>query len=190
MPDHDDFRSLLDACRRRESGAAAELVHRYLPHVQAAVRRRLAVGMRARFDSVDFAQDVWLSFFRAAIDRADIADEASLIAYLSQMARLKVAEEHRHQTARKVGLGRESSLVEAAAAPAGREPTPSAAVLADDEWERLTARLPERERQMLRMLREGHSHADAAAAFGLSEKTVQRLLRRVLGRAAPPGPPQ
>lgn len=190
MPEHDDFRTLLDACRRREPGAAAELVHRYLPHVQAAVRRRLVVGMRARFDSVDFAQDVWLSFFRTAIDRADIGDESSLIAYLSRMARLKVAEEHRHQTTQKVGLGRESSLVESEAAPTGREPTPSAAVLADDEWQRLTGRLPDRERQMLRMLRDGHTHADTAAAFGMSEKTVQRLLRRVLGRGAPPGQPQ
>jgi RNA polymerase sigma factor (sigma-70 family) len=190
MPEHDDFQLLLDACRRREPGAAAELVHRYLPHVQAAVRRWLGVGMRARFDSVDFAQDVWLSFFRAAIDRTDLGDEAALIGYLAQMAKLKVAAEHRHQATQKAGLGRESSLVEVAAAPTGREPTPSAAAQAGDEWERLTAGLPEREREMLRMLRDGHSHADAAAAYGLSEKTVQRLLRRVLGRGAAPGHPQ
>lgn len=189
MPGPDDFRLLLDACRRREPGAVAELVHRYLPHVRAAVRRRLGTGMRSRFDSVDFAQEVWLSFFRNAIDRAELRDEHSLIAYLSQMAQLKVVEEHRHQATQKVGLGRESLLVEAAAAPTAREPTPSAAALADDEWERLTAGLPDRERRMLRMLRDGHSHADTAAAFGLSEKTVQRLLR-VLGRGAETGHPR
>jgi RNA polymerase sigma factor (sigma-70 family) len=189
MTGPDDFGLLLEACRRREPGAAAELVRRYLPHVRAAVRRRLVTGMRARFDSVDFAQDVWLSFFRTAVDRADIRDEAGLVAYLSKMAELKVAEEHRHQTTQKVGLGRESPLADAGG-PAGREPTPSAAVVAVDEWERLTAELPEREREMLRMLRDGHTHADTAAAFGLSEKTVQRLLRRVLGRAAAPEQPK
>ncbi len=187
MSHPNDFQLLLAACRRREPGAVAELVHRYLPHVQAAVRRRLGTGMRTRFDTVDFAQEVWLSFFRTAIDRAELRDEASLIAYLTQMAKLKVVEEHRHQSTQKVGMGRESSLVETTAAPAGREPTPSAAAIADDEWQRLTARLPDREREMLRMLRDGHSHADTAAAFGLSEKTIQRLLRRVLGRDTGPG---
>ena len=181
MTGPETFRVLLDACRQRDPAATAEFVRRYLPHVRAAVRRRLAGGMRVRFDSHDFTQDVWLSFFRTVIDRHDLADEGKLIAYLSQMARLKVAEEYRHQTTQKAGLARET-LLGSTGNPAGREPTPSAAVMAHDEWDRLTAGLPERERGMLRMLREGHSHADTAAAFGLSEKTVQRLVRRILGR--------
>ncbi len=141
--------------------------------------------MRMRFDSQDFAQDVWLSFFRAAIGRADLQDERSLVAYLSQIARLKVAEEYRHQTTQKVGLGRNVPFSRTGD-QAGRVPTPSADVLADEEWERLTAGLPDRERRMLQMLRDGHTHADAAATFGLSEKTVQRLVRRVLSRGLPP----
>lgn len=188
MTGPDEFRLLLDACRRRDTAATAELVHRYLPYVRAAVRRRLAGGMRGRFDSHDFTQDVWLSFFRTVIDRQDLADEGTLIAYLSQMARLKVAEEYRHQTTQKVGLTRDTPLG-STGSPAGREPTPSAAVMADDEWERLTAGLPDRERAMLRMLREGHTHADTAAAFGLSEKTIQRLVRRILGRGVLPDAP-
>jgi RNA polymerase sigma factor (sigma-70 family) len=190
MPGPDDLVVLLDACRRKDPAATAELVRRYLPYVRAAVRRRLAGPLRIRFDSHDFAQDVWLSFFRAALDRADLRSEGELIAFLSQMARLKVAEEYRHQTTQKVGMTRAVPFSETAD-PTGREPTPSAAVLADDEWARLTAGLPERERLMLQMLRDGHTHADTAATFQLSEKTVQRLVRRVLSRAAPPeGGPQ
>jgi RNA polymerase sigma factor (sigma-70 family) len=169
--------------------ATAELVRRYLPHVRAAVRRRLATSMRIRFDSQDFAQDVWLSFFRAALDREDLRDEGGLVAYLSEMARLKVAEEYRHQTTQKVGLTRAVSFSETND-PTGREPTPSETVLADDEWERLTAGLPDRERRMLQMLRDGHTHADTAATFQLSEKTVQRLVRRLLSRGAAPEAPQ
>jgi RNA polymerase sigma factor (sigma-70 family) len=186
MPGTDDLLALLSACRRRDPEATAELVRRYLPHVRAAVRRRLATSMRLRFDSHDFAQEVWLSFFRAAIDRADLRDERGLITYLSEMARLKVAEEYRHQTTQKVGLTRAVPLAPAAD-PTGREPTPSQAALADDEWERLTAGLPDRERQMLQMLRDGHTHADTAATFQLSEKTVQRLVRRLLSRGVSPG---
>lgn len=189
MAGTDDFLALLDACRRNDPAATAELVRRYLPYVRAAVRRRLAASMRIRFDSHDFAQDVWLSFFRVALDREDLRDEGTLVAYLSQMARLKVAEEYRHQTTQKVGLTRAVPLSETTNA-ATREPTPSANVLADDEWERLTANLPDRERQMLQMLRDGHTHADTAATFQLSEKTVQRLVRRLLSRGGPPGEPR
>jgi RNA polymerase sigma factor (sigma-70 family) len=187
MPGNDDLSLLLDACRRGDPDAAAELVRRYRPHIRAAVRRRLAAGMRMRFDSQDFTQDVWLSFFRAAIDRADLRDEQSLVAYLSQMARLKVAEEYRHQTTLKVGLDR--AVPFSGTDPTGRGPTPSAAALADDEWERLTAGLSDRERRMLQMLREGHTHAATAAAFQLSEKTVQRLVQRILSRHGSPGAP-
>lgn len=182
----DELSLLLEACRRGDSDAAAELVRRYRPYVRAAVRRRLAADMRVRFDSQDFTQEVWLSFFRAALDRADLRDERSLVAYLSQMARIKVAEEYRHQTTQKVGLDRDVPFGRTGDTT-GREPTPSAAALADDEWERLAAGLPERERRMLQMLRDGHTHADTAAAFQLSEKTVQRLVQRLLCRGGSPG---
>jgi len=181
----DDFPLLMDGCRRGEAVAIAELVRRYLPYVRAAVRRTLPAALRGRFDSLDFAQDVWLSFFHGAAARRDEWDEATLIAYLSQMARLKVTEEYRHQTTQKVGLTRETPL-EGVGEPAGRTPTPSAAALADDEWDRLTAELTERDRAMLRMLRDGHTHSEIAGAFGLSEKTVQRLVRRLLTRDPPP----
>lgn len=186
MPGNDELSALLDACRRGDPDAAAELVRRYRPYVQAAVRRRLASGMRLRFDSQDFTQDVWLSFFRAALDRADLRDEQSLVAYLSQMARLKVAEEYRHQTTQKVGLDRDVALA-GTGDPTARGPTPSADAVADDEWARLVAGLPDRERRMLQMLRDGHTHADTAAAFQLSEKTVQRLVQRILSRGGSPG---
>jgi RNA polymerase sigma factor (sigma-70 family) len=188
MTERDEFRTLLHACRRRDSAAAAELVRRYLPHVRAAVRRRLAVGLRPRFDSHDFAQDVWLSFFRAAIDRLELDDETALIAYLSQMARLKVLEEHRHQSSQKIGFARDTRLDEAAP-PAGREPTPSAVAVAADEWERMTGKLGEREIQMIRMIRDGHTHAATAAAFGVAEKTVQRLVRHLQGHGSKASPP-
>ena len=185
---NDELSLLLDACRRGDSDAATELVRRYRPHVRAAVRRRLAADLRVRFDSQDFTQEVWLSFFRAALDRADLRDERSLVAYLSQMARIKVAEEDRHQTTQKVGLDRNIPFG-STGGPADRGPTPSAAAIADDEWERLAAGLPDRERRMLQMLRDGYTHADTAAAFQLSEKTVQRLVRRILTRGGSPGAP-
>jgi RNA polymerase sigma factor (sigma-70 family) len=191
MTGKDDFRQLMEACRQRDPIATAELVRRYLPHIRAAVRRKLAVELRGRFDSLDFAQDVWYSFFRLAMDRNNILSEKALIAYLSEMARLKVFEEYRHQTTKKIGLRREIANMPLGKLDnfEGHEPTPSTNAIADDEWEKLVAGLPERESNMLRMLREGHTHAATAAAFGMSEKTVQRLVQRLLDRGAPPGTP-
>ena len=188
MPGNDDLSLLLDACRRGSRRPPPSWSAGTCRTSGAAVRRRLVSGLRMRFDSQDFAQDVWLSFFRAALDRTDLRDEQGLVAFLSQMARLKVAEEYRHQTTQKVGLDRD---VPAARVdhPAARGPSPSEAAAADDEWAHLTAGLSDRERQMLQMLRDGHTHADTAAAFQLSEKTVQRLVRRLLSRGALPEAP-
>ena len=181
-----EFLQLLEGCRRRDSDATAEFVDRYLPHVRSAVRRRLSGNLRTRFDSQDFTQNVWLSFFRVAVDRVDIRDESALVAYLCQMARFRVIEEYRSQSALKNDLNRVVSM-DAGGEPTGREPTPSTAAIDDEEWRRLTANLPERERTMLRMLREGHTHSETAAAFHLSEKTVQRLLHKVFSRINPSG---
>jgi RNA polymerase sigma factor (sigma-70 family) len=177
---------LIARCRRGDPEALAELVRRYKPVVRRAVRTRLSPALRRRFDSIDFTQDVWASFFRVNLDRADLADEPALIAYLAQMARLKVAEEFRHQTTLKVGLGREHpAWVLAEAADDG--PTPSAEVIARDRWERLTRGLDEREKRMLGMVREGHTHASIADEFGLSVKTVQRLVARLSWQAGTGG---
>jgi RNA polymerase sigma factor (sigma-70 family) len=180
MTRQDEFHQLIAACRERDPAATAELVRRYLPHIQAAVRRKLDDVMRARFDSLDFAQDVWISFFRVALDRLVLQNENDLIAFLSQMAKFKVFEEYRHQTNQKNGLLRTLPGVKMDYL-IGQSPTPSAELAADEKWHRIMADLPEREQTMLRMLRDGHSHAEIAAEFNLSTKTVQRLVRRLFG---------
>lgn len=177
---------LIARCRRGDEAALAELVERYKPVVLRAVRTRLPPAMRGRFDSIDFTQDVWASFFRVSLGRAELADEPSLVAYLAQMARLKVAEEYRHQTTLKVGLGRERPL-RASEELQDHAPSPSAEVIARDRWERLTAGLGEREKRMVAMVWEGHTHAAVADEFGLSVKTVQRLVARLTGRRRPGG---
>jgi len=62
--------------------------------------------MRSLFDSLDFAQDVWVSFIRKASACPEIRDERALIAYLCRMAENKVLEEYRHQTTQKNDLAK------------------------------------------------------------------------------------
>jgi RNA polymerase sigma factor (sigma-70 family) len=171
----------LAGCRRREPGAFAALVERYLPHVRAAVRRRLNPRLRARFDSADFTQNVWASFFQMTLDRLDVTSEAALLAYLARMAELKVAEEARHQLTLKSDVRRDVPLGDVPE-PTGRVPTPSGEVAATDRWAALTVGLSDRDQDMLRMLRDGHTHQVIADRFGLTAKTVQRLLDRLRDR--------
>lgn len=172
------FAQLLDGCRRGDEAAFAVLVERYLPHVRAAVRRRLSGPLRGRFDSLDFTQNVWASFFQKSLDRLDLPDERALVAYLARMAELKVAEEYRHQTRQKVAVGRHVPLAQVPEV-AGPSLTPSAEVMAGDRWAALTAGLSDRDRTMLRMLRDGHTYQAVAAHFGMTAKTVQRLVARL-----------
>jgi len=178
-----EFDELLDGCRRREPGAFATLVERYLPHVRAAVRRRLSARLRTRFDSLDFTQNVWASFFQATLDRLDLPSEEALVAYLSRMAELKVNEEFRRQLSLKGDMRREVALGDVPE-PAGRGATASQQVLTDDRLAAVTAGLSDRDRDMLRMLSEGHTYRSVAERFGLTAKTVQRLMDRV--RDQPP----
>ena len=71
MTDMDDeFRSLIRRVRGGSEEAAWELVREYGEAIRRAVRRALHVSLRPKFDSLDFVQIVWKSFFRArTIDR-------------------------------------------------------------------------------------------------------------------------
>lgn len=186
MPAGNEFADLLAACRAGDQAALDQLVRQYLPHIRAAVRSRLSARLRARFDTHDFAQEVWVSFLQAALDRAHLPDEAALTAYLAQMARNKVGEEYRYQTTQKVGLDRDTPL-DAVTEPPARTHTPSAEAAARERWDLLTDGLGERDKRMLAMLRDGFTHSAIAREFGLSDKTVQRLLARLNSRTAPHG---
>lgn len=179
-----EFDQLLDGCRRREPGAFDTLVTRYLPHVRAAVRRRLTPRLRTRFDSHDFTQNVWASFFQVTLERLDLPTEAALVAYLSRMAELKVNEEFRHQLTRRADMRRDVPLGDVPEL-IGRGATVSHELMAEDRLAQLTAGLSDRDRDMLRMLGEGHTYQAVADRFGLTAKTVQRLMGRLRGDQPP-----
>jgi RNA polymerase sigma-70 factor (ECF subfamily) len=162
------------------------LLDRYGDHILRVVRRKLHRELRSKFDSVDFVQAVWASFFADVPQRGSFDRPQALIAFLVTLAQNKVIEVVRQRMkTQKYNINREKPLEadspEAAGAVASRDPTPSQVAIANDEWRRLLAELPDRYRRMLVLLREGHTQKDIARELGVNEKTVRRVLEKLNG---------
>src|SRR6516225_2591750 len=92
-----NIRDLLERIKDGDEDAARELLSRYESKVRLVVRRQLPRLLRSRFDSIDFLQSVWGSFFhRIQTEPIDLNEEENLIAFLAWAARNKVIDEYRH----------------------------------------------------------------------------------------------
>jgi len=182
-----DFRALMERVRAGSDDAARELLERYGPHLRFLVRKKLHPSLRNKFDSLDFVQDVWASFFAGVAEQETFERSAVLKGFLAAMANKKLAENFRSQCAtQKRDTNREHSLDGSAVLSArelsAKQPTPSQFVAAEEEWERMLADLSPLQRHILTLLRQGYTHSEVAQELGLSEKSIQRLLRRITSR--------
>jgi RNA polymerase sigma-70 factor (ECF subfamily) len=184
----DDFRALLEQARDGVPAAAELLLERYGAHVLRLVRRRLPERLRSQFDSLDFTQDVWASFFADAPPPEAFASADELVNYLLSMAHHKVARVvYRRFRTTKHDIRRERSLEALGLSPtqppvAAVQPTASQVAIGNETWDQLVQIVRPADRVILLRLREGCTHAEVAAELGLSEKTVQRVLQRALSR--------
>ncbi len=169
--------------------AYQELIERCGPHILRIVRRQMHVHakLRKRFDSNDFVQSVWASFVAQGGDTIQFKDPTALIQYLLQMARNKVVAEVRDRMqAGKRNVHREHSLDGSAAFATeeaiSRQPTPSQVAVAHETYDRMHRRLARTQQDIIERLVEGESHEKIAAQMGVTTKTVQRLINRILAR--------
>src|SRR3954468_16758478 len=105
---------LTEFLRRIQAGdeaAARELLSRFEAEVRLVVRRQLPRLLRSRFDSLDFLQSVWGSFFhRIRTGPNDLREEQNLITFLAWAARNRVIDEYRRAATRKQDVRREEPL--------------------------------------------------------------------------------
>src|SRR5262249_5780849 len=167
--------------------AARELLGRYESKVRMVVRRQLPRLLRSRFDSLDFLQSVWGSFFhRIRTGANDLDEERNLIAFLAWAARNKVIDEYRRAATQRQDIHRESPLRNMGAEGqdvAGRSETPSQVAEARETYGRLHALLPEDRRVILELKAAGFSSKEIGERLGVSERTVQRVLEELRNRA-------
>jgi RNA polymerase sigma-70 factor (ECF subfamily) len=175
-----EFARLMDRLRSGDAEAAQEIFRRYGPAIQFVVRQRLNRRMRSEFDSLDFVQEAWGSFFHIPPERCTFRTPQELVTFLSCIARNKVIDAYRqrYRTAKR-DLRRVSALQGGRHDPPGRQPTPSKWAIAHEEWERLLQGKPPKIRHALEMLRAGHSRQEIAASLSIHPKRIQRLLRHM-----------
>jgi RNA polymerase sigma factor (sigma-70 family) len=179
----DHFRSLLAQVQQGSDEAARELYETYVKYVLKCVRHKLWHKMRSQFDSQDFVQQVWASFFDERRNLPDFQTPEDLTNYLLAMTRNKVAAAGRRRRAQKrdmeleIRIEEENDLV--GPHPASRDPTPSAVAVAAETRQRLVELQPQQVRTIAQLRAAGHTFAEIAAELAIDESTARRAIRQL-----------
>jgi RNA polymerase sigma factor (sigma-70 family) len=188
MSDHQDgqFDSLMQRVENGSDEAIRELLETYGSHILRTIRRRLSRHIRSQFDSGDFYQAVWASFFTND-QMPKFATEEDLVTFLSRVAGNKVINECRKQLqTQKRDLTRERSLFDSATEKvipvAANCPTPSEVVVAKETVEQLVEGHPTVYRRILQLRTNGSTFEEIAGELGVNEKTVRRVVKRLEAR--------
>jgi RNA polymerase sigma factor (sigma-70 family) len=187
----DEVRGFLRRIHDGDEDAARELLTRYEAEVRLVVRRQLPRLLRSRFDSLDFLQSVWGSFFhRVRTTPTEFDDGRHLVAFLARAAKNKVIDEYRRAGSQKGDMRREEPLwVDGGRAkdvPAQTE-TASQVAEAREAFVKLRDLVPEDRRALLELKAAGLSSREIGQRLGISERTVQRVLEDLRRRVAAEG---
>lgn len=173
------FRELLSKVSAGDASASEKIVEEYGAHILRAVRRRMNRAIRDSFDSEDFAQAVWASFFGHISVVERIGTQGELAGFLSRMASNKVIDAGRRKKSRPETHPDALPGVEKDHRRLVSQPTPSQFAVANEEWERLTDDEHQRDQELLKLRRNGATHAEIAKSMGVSDRHVRRILRRI-----------
>ncbi|MBM4069958.1 MAG: hypothetical protein FJ271_13550 [Planctomycetes bacterium] len=185
-----EFRALMEKVLGHSDAASKELLDRYQSTLLRAIRRRLNRKIRSKFDSLDFAQDVWASFFADLPQEKSFARPEDLVAYLSALAENKVIEAVRQRLLlQKYNVTRERSLDDSREVDKeqliGPQRSPQDAVAGDEEWQEFLRKQPLVYRRIYSLLRDGTETKKIANELAISERTVLRVVNRLSSRSMP-----
>jgi RNA polymerase sigma-70 factor (ECF subfamily) len=187
MTGNNEFRLLVERMLTGDQRATQKFLAEYRPALLHAVRRRLSKQLRSKYDSLDFEQDVWKSFFGNLPAAQLLQTPDDLVAHLTRVAQNKVIDATRRQlVGQKRNVNREQSLdreaLESPALAAVGQPTPSEVVSRGEWWDRLLENQPTVYRRVLVLAREGKDLNEIAAELQIHRRTVRRIIARSLLR--------
>jgi DNA-directed RNA polymerase specialized sigma24 family protein len=180
--DETEFPRLMERLRGGDPEAARELFERYGQAIQLVVRHRLSRHLRPQFDSVDFTQDAWASFFHIPAENYTFRTPEELVAFLSRLVQHKLIDAYRQRFRGRRGPEDARRLEINFNEPPARQPTPSQFVIAEEEWQRLLEGKPLKVRRALEMLRAGYTKQQIVQTLNIGPKRIARLVRILTDR--------
>lgn len=180
-----EFADLMERVHDGSQDAAWQLLEKFGPHVKRYVRRSLDQDMRSKFDSLDFAQVVWASFFREPDRFRRLDSPTALLAYLASLARNKVVGTRREMSTskknfnREIGFGEmEEEFIVRCPTP---DPTPSSVAIARERWHQLVDGQPESVRRIVELRFMGATFSEIAEQLNINERTARKTLEQLVG---------
>jgi RNA polymerase sigma-70 factor (ECF subfamily) len=189
MPD-DDVADLMARAKAGDPAAIRDFLVRFEPEVRMMVRARLPRKLRTQFDSVDFVQAVWQSFFSdLPVDTPEFLKAEHVHGFLAGVVRNKVYEQHRKLTrTAKYNIAREQRLYirrgdrEVPREVVSPDPSPSQAAQAIDRLAQLIEGRCPIEVRVITLRRDGLTFDEIAARMGVSEKSIRRIIESARSR--------
>ncbi len=172
----EEIRQLLAEMRGGSEDAAWKLVERYGPHIRRAVRGRMSRQMRSAFDSDDFVQSVWVAIIGMGQPIHEL-EASELIGLLAAIARNKVIGQARRKKNKSSHQDRVTYDDSDVRAKTPTTASPSACIIAREQWERIVSRLPPRSQDILRLRVSGMTYVEIATEANCSVRTVQRIVQ-------------
>jgi RNA polymerase sigma-70 factor (ECF subfamily) len=174
--------------RAGDDDAAAEVFRRFTHRLIGLARSRLDHLIRGKVDPEDILQSVYRTFFsRHARDGLRFESWDSLWGMLTVITVRKCDYRRKFFRAARRDVGREVAtplpgVLGCDAHALARDPTPSEAARLAETIELIMQDLNDREREMLALGLQGYAVPEISARVGRTERTVQRVLKRVRER--------
>jgi RNA polymerase sigma factor (sigma-70 family) len=181
--------SLSELVRRLREGdeaAAVEMIGLYEHLIRRAVRMQIRdPRLRRSFDTGDFCQSVFRSFFaRLALGEYDLDHPEQMQNLLITMARNKVATQARKPQVKRRDPRSVEDSGHDGGEPIASDADPGRQVAAQDLLSAFRTRFDPDERRLVDLRGQGCSWADVAAKVGGKPDAVRKQLTRALNRVA------
>jgi RNA polymerase sigma-70 factor (ECF subfamily) len=177
------FAEFMRRIRAGDERAAVELVERYEPAIQRAVRVRLRdPRLRRLIESADICQSVFASFFvRTALGQYDLDSPDQLLRLLTTIARNKLACQANRERADRRDHRRITPGAVLGDYPASGS-SPSQHLAARELVQEARRRMTPEEQQLLKRREQGRGWAEIAAELGGSPDALRMRLARAVAR--------
>lgn len=180
------FAATIERIRCGDSEAAEQLLREYEPLVRRQVRMRLSDTRLSRlYDSMDYSQSVFASFFLRAVDgQFEIHEPQDLLRLLVTMTRNKIADSARKQLSDKRDGGRSDVDSQVFQAVPSDEESPSQLVSFRELMEQAQQRMNPDECAIAALRRDGLSWDEVAERLGGTAQARRMQFSRALERVA------